>query len=171
MGWLFGKKKVPKVPFPRGQEANALKFPSSVPSQRIIEPRSVKEAVGVGRPPLPPSRPVGREEQIKKLNISMDSNMPQMDGAEEVPKMPRPMQPQEIFGAEGPLYIKMEVYQTILGELDELKSDFTHLIKYNHSLEESEFNEEHNFGKLKYSMKFIHDKLLEVDKTLFKVQE
>ena len=47
MGWLFGKKKVPKVPFPQGKEMNALKFPSSTPAQRIIEPRSVKEAVGV----------------------------------------------------------------------------------------------------------------------------
>ncbi|MBT3836049.1 hypothetical protein HOD05_02155 [Candidatus Woesearchaeota archaeon] len=158
MGWLFGKKKVPKVPFPQGREANALKFPSSTPAQRIIEPRSVKEAVGVGKAPLPPSKPQREEETL-------------VPSPKEVPNMPTPMQPHEIFGAEGPLYIKMEVYQTILGELDELKTDFTRLNKSHRILEESEFNEEHHYGKLKNNMKLIHDKLLQADKTLFKVQE
>ncbi|NQV91992.1 hypothetical protein HQ489_05970 [Candidatus Woesearchaeota archaeon] len=167
MGWLFGKKKVPKVPFPQGMETNALKFPSSTPAQRIIEPRSVKEAVGVGRTPLPPSRPILREEQ-KENPAEQNVFVPEF---QEKGDMPKPMQPREIFGAEGPLYIKMEVYQTILGELEELKTDFTNLNKSSKILEESEFNEEHQYGKLKNTMKQIHDKLLETDKTLFKVQE
>ncbi|MEK6845160.1 MAG: hypothetical protein AABY26_00255 [Nanoarchaeota archaeon] len=51
-----------------------------------------------------------------------------------------------------------------------MKSELNQLKDINTKLETSEYNEEHNFDKLKKAMKNIHDRLLSVDKTLFKVQ-
>ncbi len=69
-----------------------------------------------------------------------------------------------------PLFVKVDVYQHILGELDSMKIDLDALSGISKSLETSEYNEEDNFAKLKRTVRAIHDRLLQVDKTLFKSQ-
>ena len=62
MDWLFGRKKaVPKVPFPEGKQIDekALRFPASTPSERVIEPEKVKEAVGFNKPMAFPEEETG----------------------------------------------------------------------------------------------------------------
>ncbi len=67
-----------------------------------------------------------------------------------------------------PLFIKMEVYQHILAEMDEVKSKITELSHINKAVETSEYNEEHNFVKLRRAVKGVHDRLLLADKVVFK---
>src|SRR3989344_484924 len=67
-----------------------------------------------------------------------------------------------------PLFVKMEVYQRILGEMDDLKLILSKLGEINRHLESSEYNEENNFEKLRREVKLIHDRLLQIDKILFK---
>lgn len=166
MGWLFGRKKVvPKVPFPQGKavDEKALQFPSMGSSERVIEPDKVKEAVGFSKPMAFPD-----EEE--------DMSMPPMD--EELPETSMPSFPAPSkYSSPAPeimpkheLYVKVEVYQRILGELDELRRGFVELQNINKNIDESEYNEENNFNKLRRGMKFLHDNLLQADKILFKSQ-
>jgi hypothetical protein len=156
MGWLFGrKKKVPKVPFPVGHSTNeqALQFPVTSPSRdRIIEPEEMKEAAGLDLPALPPMEPI--EEMAAK-------NIPSKPIA---PKSALTM-PQDRMA---PIYIHVEVYRQILTEMDNLKHDVSELHTANKKLESSEYNEENNFMKLRRNIKALHDKLLNVDKIIFK---
>mgnify|MGYP001577008313 FL=1 len=167
MGWLFGRKKVvPKVPFPQGKplDEKALQFPSMGSSDRVIEPDKVKEAVGFSKPMAFPDE--------------MEENMP-MD--EELPETPMPSFPSpERYASSAPassgmmpkheLYVKVEVYQRMLGELDELRREFMDLQQIGKNIDESEYNEENNFNKLRRGMKSLHDNLLQADKILFKSQ-
>ena len=156
MGWLFGKKKMePKVPFPEGRslDEKTLRFPSGGSRDKIIEPEQVKAAAGVGKE----SFFSGNEEK---------EEMP-------LPKVPVPQfrEPREIFqtrASSAPLYVKVDVYQKILGELDSMRSDIFKLQESNTHLQSSEYNEESNFAKLRKSMRGIHDDLLRSDKVLFK---
>jgi len=167
MGWLFGRKKVvPKVPFPSGRflDEKALQFPSPESSERVIEPEKVKEAVGFAKPmtfpeeeepmPLP-----AEEEELPEPPKAPYSPMPKYASAPSPEVMPK-----------HELYVKVEVYQQMLGELDELRRGFADLQQINKNLEESEYNEENNFNKLRRGMKALHDNLLQVDKLLFKSQ-
>lgn len=156
MGWLFGsKKKVPRVPLPEGQviDEKALRFPSGFSEDRIIEPDQVKQAVGANNSFSFPEMetPIEKPMRIKNnLNFSSESTI-------NTP-------------TKQPLFIKVEVYQKILGEIEELRSDMKQLDSYNSQLEGSEYNEENNFLKLKRSVNVMHDRLLQVDKTIFKAQ-
>ena len=157
MGWLFGKKK-PKVPFPEGKKVQegALQFPSQAPERRVIEPDAVKEAVGIGRP-LPPSPPLAPvQEEMVPVNPSPKATTKRM------------VELSSFQQQEEPLFIKMDVYRKILSELDHLKVNFAELREFNKNLEEGEYNEEYKFTKLRRSVKGMHDKLLEMDKILFK---
>ncbi len=154
MGWLFGrKKKVPQVPFPQGHPVGeqTLQFPNAPYTEKTIEPDKVKEAVGVPNeaapvaeqaPPMPPV-----EQQVTPRQV-------------EAP----------VFSSTEPLFVKKDVYQRILGEFEGLNHDLGRLSYATKTLEESEYNEEHNFEKLKKAIKQLHDKLLMVDKTIYKVQ-
>ncbi|PIN73584.1 hypothetical protein COV20_05160 [Candidatus Woesearchaeota archaeon CG10_big_fil_rev_8_21_14_0_10_45_16] len=177
MGWLFGKKKVPKVPLPEGHlvDDRALRFPSSPTSrERVIEPEKVKEAVGIG------SKPMMKEESIFPTAAPAPMPKPKMS---KMPPMPRPMvsrrpvpepmmerSPMESMSMEGPLFVKVDVYQRVLGEIDQVKEDLQQLGHLSRELEASGFNNEDNFTKLKRSVKNMHDKLLSMDKVLFKSQ-
>lgn len=166
MGWLFGSKKVvPKVPFPQGRsiDEKALQFPAIDSSERVIEPEKVKEAVGFSKPMAFPD-----EEESMPME-------------EEVPETPVPsFPPPSRFAGSEPvsagimpkheLYVKVEVYQRMLGELDELRRGFAGLQQINKNIGESEYNEENNFNKLRRGMKSLHDSLLQADKILFKSQ-
>ena len=175
MGWLFGKKKkVPKVPFPEGEKVdkNALQFSSPSSKERVIEPEEIKEAVGIEKPlAFPPPEDVQETEEPKT------PEMPQLSAAPPMGK-PFPMRDkgpdQRPMGADigynEPLFVKVDVYQEILARLDDLKADFSDLRHTNNVLQQSEFNEVNNFEKLRKSIKNIHDKLLQADKTLFKME-
>lgn len=159
MGWLFGKKKVPKVPFPEGQivDETALRFPGGSSSERVIEPEQLKEAAGFKEQRMP--------------------SFPAMDGEMEETEAPR--KTMGLFRRETspfvqnsePLFVKMEVYQRILGEMDELRLTLTKLSEINKHLESSEYNEENNFETLRREVKLAHDRLLQVDNVLFKSEK
>lgn len=166
MGWLFGRKKVvPKVPFPQGKilDEKALQFPPIESSERIIEPEKVKEAVGFSKPMAFPD-----EEEA----MPMDEELP------EVPSFPFSARKKYSDLSSSPsdlmpkheLYVKVEVYQRMLSELDELRRGFMELQGINKNIGESEYNEETNFNKLRKGMKSLHDNLLQADKILFKLQ-
>lgn len=147
MGLFFHKKRMPE-PFPPG-DLRALRFPVTPPPERIIEPEKVKEAAGVRR--TMPVMPLSRKPQpIPK----------------EEPEMPMPPE-MEPMGNE-PLYVKVDVYQHLLGEMEELKEDLKNLGSASAALEKSELNEESRFADLKKNVRAIHDRLVEVDGLLFK---
>ncbi len=156
MGWLFGKKKVPKVPLPEGREIDdkALRFPTS-PSRRTFEPKEIKEAVGF-------DKPVAFPEETK---AAMGSSLEPLDESEEG-DLTSESYPFESRKEE--LYVKVDVYQRILGEIDLVKKKLTELNETNKKLGSSEFNEDKNFNRLRKLMKGLHDNLLSIDKVLFK---
>ena len=149
MGWLFGKKKVPKVPLPPGRlvDSSSLHFPQKIVREKVIEPEKMGEEAG--------SREFFTPAMAKR------------------PKMPLPVRTMEPElplekPADNFFYVKVEVYRRILGELNGLKAKVGELSRINKHLESSEYNEEHNFDKLSKGVKNLHDRLLQVDKRLFK---
>jgi len=166
MGWLFGRKKVvPRVPFPQGRalDEKALEFPSMDSSDRVIEPDKVKEAVGFSKPMAFPE-----EEESMPMPEEEAPETPRFPFA-PMPKYNRTAAAQELM-PKHELYVKVEVYQRMLSELDELRRGFVDLQQINKSMGESEYNEERSLEKLRRDMKSVHDKLLHIDKKLFKYQ-
>jgi len=172
MGWLFGKKKkVPKIPFPEGQKVDKdiLQFSSPSSKEKVIEPEEIKAAVGIEKPLAFPS-----PEEMQEVEQPKPPMVP-----EEIPsskikslgdfKTKQPLMDTPTIRNE-PLFVKVDVYQELLTKMNELKLDFSHLRHTNNQLQQSEFNEVNSFEKLRKSMKNIHDKLLQVDKTLFKIE-
>jgi hypothetical protein len=150
LGWLFGKKKVlPKVPLPEGQpfDERTFQFSKRFEGETVIEPENLQAAAGFNQP------------------FNFPESRPRSPGMTSMPTAPlAPAQSSE------PVYIKVDAYQRILGEIEELKTDLTKLQEAQRKLESSEYNEENHFEKLKKAMKQAHDRLLTVDKTLFKYQ-
>lgn len=177
MGWLLGKKKkVPKVPFPKGElvDDRSLQFPKKFSSEKVIEPADMKAAAGLNRsvPPKPvlvpkkdipqmqqqvPPPPVKKEELAKNQAV-----VPEPKVRPQVPIM----EYQEDM--TGPLYLKKEIYQKILGEIEGVVYELKELDKVNHNLAQSEYNEESYFTKLRKHIKAVHDRLLHADTILFK---
>ena len=156
MGWLFKRKrKIPKVPFPEALSADtgALKFPDSL-TDRVIEPEDVKDAAGLS------------EEMEQNMSTSSETDEDMIETP--LSEMPQRNLPAQIRSSE-PLYVKVDVYQRILGEIGNLKEHLLELGETNRGLENSEYNEEANFDKLRKSMKAMHDRLLRADKVLFKL--
>ncbi len=157
MGWLFGKKKVPRVPLPPGRfmDEGSLSFPNKVPVEKVIQPEKIKSGAGSRKPFAfsEEEETLGRPRTVP--NFPSTSNL-----------TPNPVVPMKVV--EEPLYVKMEVYQRILGELESLRTNLNKLHILTKELEKSEFNEENNFDKLKVDVKVVHDRLLHADKLLFK---
>ena len=157
MGWLFGKKKIPQVPFPEPSmpDEGELNFPSSFGVPKVIKPRNFKEAAGLDDflpPPLPP-----KSSAVPKPSIT-------------VPRPPaapfsRPSFP--LRKEAQPVHVKIEEYKKLLGELDSLTGNLQALHAANSKLQHSEYNEDETFAKLRKSVRTIHDHLLDVDKVLF----
>lgn len=164
LGWLFGKKRVaPKVPLPEGLfDDKNLQFSKKFSGEKLIEPENLQAAVGFNQPfNLPPDLEVPAPSP-KSKGKSKNAALPTF--AQEKPESALPI------SSSGPVYVKVDVYREILQEVDVMKSELNQLKDINTKLETSEYNEEHNFDKLKKAMKSVHDRLLLVDKTLFKVQ-
>lgn len=161
MGWLFGRKKVPKVPFPEPQQSGSdtLRFPEQA-RNRAIEPEEIMSAAGFkdeNAEPLPE-----QEDESLEPEAADDESEDSSDSERaSYPRVPAPI-------TSEPLYVKVDVYQRILGEIGNLKELLSELSKTNSGLENSEYNEEANFDKLRRAMKVMHDRLLQADKTLFK---
>ena len=143
MGLFFKKKKAPTNALPI--DSNRLQLSNPRNSERIIEPEEIKEAAGV--------------KDFSPMDFkAKDYNLPEINESKFTLKTAR----------NEPLYIKVNVYQTILSELEGLKGGLNGLSTIQSSLESSEYNEEHQFAKLRRTMKFIHDHLLKSDQILFK---
>lgn len=164
MGWLFGsKKKVPKVPLPEGfpLEEGALRFPGKFSKERIIEPEQIKEAAGIRDFSSFPEEDNGMEEFIPKAPEKLT---PLSTKVKPLPvRSPATFEPKK----EEPLFIQVEVYREILGEIEGLKHRIANLYEINKNLESSEYNEETHFTKLRKGVKSLHDRSLQVDKILF----
>ncbi|MFH0701101.1 MAG: hypothetical protein V2A62_01555 [Candidatus Woesearchaeota archaeon] len=149
LGWLFGKKKVlPKVPLPEGLPFNekTFQFSKRLSGNAVIGPEDLHAAAG----------------------FNQSFNLP-----ENAPRALRPGStpaPADTGMSPEPVFIKVDAYQRILGEIDGVKSNLTKLQEANRHLESSEYNEENHFERLKKAMKQAHDQLLQVDKTIFKYQ-
>jgi hypothetical protein len=158
MGWLFGKKKiVPKVPFPEGKPFNekTLQFPNKESGDRVIVPEHIQAAAGLEKPVEVP------EEMPQEVENKGEEEMMPAEPFSE------PVQPFAEQKAE-PLFVRKDIYQQILGELHDIKSKITELKDINKDLDDSEYNEEKDFLRLKSMTKVMHDRLLQVDKIIFK---
>lgn len=153
MGWLFGKQKKGPEQAGRPFDEKELRFPmGSSPPKRVIEAADIKAAAGLERPLFEEmSEPVPQPSFKGSKNKEL--------GQESLPSIPH---------SNGPLYVKMDVYQRILGELEDLKVKTNHVYEAQKKLESSEYNEEKHFTILRRAMKNLHDRLLQVDKVLFK---
>ena len=157
MGWLFGKKKaVPRVPFPEGKpfDENSLQFPTSSPSDKIINPEQVQAAVGVSSMPEMPEEDQGIQE-------TEQTRVP-----EERYSTPQRQFPEEQLA--GNSFVKIEVYRRILSKIDEMNKSVHNLKEASKNLDVSEYNEETHFIKMRRATKNVHDRLLQIDKTIFK---
>lgn len=154
MSGLFSRKKIPKVPMPepRYMGTDTLQFPRSQASDRVIEPDRFG---GMDEP-----SPFFKEEE-RLPNLPPPRSRAMSTPAKPIAPAPEPQEQAE------PLYIKVDVYQRILGEINGIKSKFGDLGSLNKHLEKSECNEEDHFEKLRKSVKLIHDRLLQVDKIIF----
>ncbi len=163
MGWLFADKKkvAPRVPFPMGKSLDdkSLRFSAPTSMEREIQPDRVQEAVGYNQPMNFPSA-FDQEQTPLPQNVLGRSSPIQND-------VPRPVTEAQ---SSGPMFMKVDVYQLVLNEVDGLKGVLGELQEANRALEKSEYNEEHNFEKLRKTMRGVHDRFLQVDKKLFKLQ-
>ena len=159
MGWLFGKKKS-KVPFPesRSLDEGALRFPTRSSMDRIIEPEQLKAAVGIEQPMM-------RSAPEPALSLSMPRSY-------SLPTEAMPASSKISAGAEvdEPLFVHIDVYRQVLGAIDDLKKGVNSLQETSKHLESSEYNEEANFTKLRRAVKSMHDRILQMDKVVFKSQ-
>src|SRR3989344_3335615 len=163
MSWLFGKKKVPKVPLPvpRSFDEGALRFPSRMNTDRTMGPEQLKEAAGLNEPLTFP------EEDLPSMPEPMEPE--HLDAKPTNPQLNLPVQPNfprtPVFKSQKePLFIQVEVYRSILGACDGLKHDLAELSETNKLLEGSEYNEDNRFTRLRKEIKGIHDRLLHMDK-------
>lgn len=163
MSWLFKKKVVPRVPFPGGRpfDEKELRFAPSALRERVIEPEPTRQTSGFGKPL---SFPDNFDMHIEGMEVTE----PKLAVAStNIQGYSQNLAKNEEFG---PTYVKVDVYQHLLGEIDGLKTSLSALTDVSRALEKSEYNEEASFEKLKRDIKSIHDKLLHVDKRLFKYQ-
>ncbi len=155
MGWLFGsKKKAPKVPLPEGRviDEKALQFPMSEPSSRTIAFNDIRTAM---------SEPMDFKP---KAALATPARVVMGTGLSNAAVSHR-------FGIPKPYYIKVDVYQQLLAEIEGLHKDTHTLDSTNRHLETSEYNEEENYEKVRRSLKSTHDRLQAVDRVLFRVRE
>ena len=168
MGWLFGKKKTPQVPFPQGRplDDKELRLPStpSVPS-RVIQPEQLKEAVGLGKPIMFPE--MNEKSELAPFGEEIDferQSLPPLESLHSKSASASANQP-----SSQPLFLHIEVYRQVVGQLDDLRVKLGEIQEVTTKLETSEYNEENNFAILKKEVKSMHDRLLNIDKIVFKV--
>jgi len=169
MGWLFGKKK-PRVPFPEGRpfDEKALQFPKRTSYEEVIEPENIKAAVGLSKPMAFPDEEMPEERETKNTFWSSALPKPTVPDTAKFKPRTQPLAPGIAPETTEPLFVKMEVYQKIIGELDGLKKNISEVAEHGRHLESSEYNEEKHFVTLKTTVRLVHDRMLQVDKIIFK---
>jgi len=161
MGWLFGKKKS-KVPFPepRTLSEGALHFPTRSSTDRVFEPEQLKMAAGIDQ-----SAPTKSGKEPLSYPLPEPKPFPRsIDVAPAIPKN------SPVAQSDEPLFVHIDVYRQVLGTIDDIKRGVNVLQETTKHLETSEYNEEANFTKLKRSVKTMHDRILQMDKVVFKSQ-
>ena len=136
-------------------EEGALRLPGKITSERVIEPDQIKAAAGLGKPVAFPDGEDQMHEEDLPLSRSQTASL-QMPTADQIKR--------------GPLYVKVNAYQELLGEMDAIKAKLNEMTEISKALEVSEYNEETDFTKLRRAVKGLHDRLLVIDKTIFKTQ-
>ncbi len=190
MGWLFGKKKkVPKVPFPEPLAADeqSLRLPGSRAAGKVIEPEQVRKAAGVEdfpafpeledetptetapAPPrsFPPPKPAPLS-RFASFRPARPVPTPEAEASKAIPSAsfgPRPVLQRTGYGSR---HVKVDTYRQILGEIESIRDKAGELGEINKKLGSSEYNESTNFAKLRRAMKAAHDRLLVIDKTVFR---
>lgn len=137
---------MPKVPLPEAGhfDEKALQFPIGRQSQTVISSY--------------------HEEEHQQEQVSPAVSAPPQTSVKRSMKGQSPVAKISMHRHH---YVKVEMYQQLLADLDGLKKDLTHLGETNHLLETSEFNEEADYDKIKRNLKNVHDKIVSIDKTLF----
>ncbi len=167
MGWLFGKKKnVPPLVSPGGKSFDemSLQFSKNRYSDKNIGPEQLQAAVDFDKPlnfPEMPDFEVPQPQTSKPNFPSKSMPKPAMQKSMDMGVYQEP--------SSEPSFVKVEVYQEMLGAITESKQKLNELAETNRKLESSEYNEEDNFVKLKRAVKVMHDRMLLIDKTIFKV--
>ncbi len=136
----------------------ALRFPASAPAERVIQTEQVKEAVGLASAKEFPS--LEEPEMLKPL--------PSLRMAPRPALLETPLEEPETENTSVPLYLHVDVYKQILDAMTGIRGHLVELQEANKHLEKSEYNEEHNFDRLRKSVKSIHDRFLHMDKIIFK---
>ena len=172
MGLFSKKKKTPKVPFPEGKfvDERSLSFSPHLSADKVIEPDALKKAAGVHAPPEPPTLTPPPPEPVAPQAVPMPPSAPSMPVVAPTPLDPTPVESEPIYAAaQGPLFVKKEVYVDLLEGINEVVKHIGELRGAGNELAQSEYNEEHEATQLKKKLKSVHDKMLQVDSLLFKV--
>ena len=160
MGWLLGNKKkiVPKVPFPEGQalDDKALSFPQFVSSPKVVEPETLKAAVGTS---------AGIDLSLAPFEINEPEQAPSR------PLRPGTVAPSLTASAQtvenSEMFVKVDAYQHVLGEIEGIRKNLSEMGAIQKKLESSEYYEEEDFDTLQRLLKSMHDGLLKMDKKLY----
>ena len=156
LGWLFGKKKVmPKVPLPEGGlfDEKTFQFSNKFWGERIIEPEHLQEAAGYRqRFSMPEEKAPDFKSRFSPETAPTQENTPVVG--------------QDSY--ESTVYVKVDTYQRLLSEIESIKINTRKMQDACRIMESSEYNEEHSFDLLRKDLKLVNDRLLQVDKTLFK---
>ena len=167
MGLLFWKKKkIPRAPFPEGRlmDDKALRFPSR-DSAEVPEAQEIKEAVGFDKQVQFPEETDMNMPEEEQFAMPEEEMPPSRMRREDIPNLKPEFKPY----SRGELFVKVDVYRRIIGEIDLLKRETLNLQEISKNLEDSEYNQDKHFSKMRRAMKSLHDNLLVVDKTLFKL--
>ena len=140
MGWFFKKKKV-TVPLPE-HSSDLLKFPTST---KIPAPEEIKQSVGLEEPPTMP-----------------DMAMPEQEVPSTLPST------QIASTSAYPFFLRVQSYQDLLKDASDIKTHVLELDLTTEKLENSEFNENKNYEKLRKELRKIHERLLYMDDLIFK---
>ncbi len=147
------------MPFPSGRvlDEGALRLPGRSGGERVIEPGAIKAAAGLEEPlSFPEAGEEFPEEAFPTPSAGLAGKSPAM--------MP-------FFKTKKPVFIKVDVYQRLLGEMDAIKAKIVDMQEVDRKLETSEYNEENNFAHLRRAVRSIHDHLSMVDRIVFKMGE
>ncbi len=145
MGWFFKKKKV-VVPLPEHSD-DLLKFPESTAGTPA--PEEIKQSVGLEEPPQMPDM------------STPDPLAPGLDG--KPTKIP-PLVQERAY----PFFLRVQAYQDLIKDASDIKTHVLELDLTTEKLENSEFNENKNYERLKRELKTIHERLLFMDDLIFK---
>ncbi len=169
MGWFFKKKKKAlDVPVPmRKLDESAFSFDNK--GGPPVAPKDLKKAAGFDNPIRAPTKQPTKDEFLTDPFANLPEPKKTRPAARPFVREPQAaVAPTYVEPADEFVFLKVEQYKRILGELDASHESLNHLSNISRKLYQSEFNEERNFARLKNTIRSIHDKFLSVDKTIFK---